>query len=148
MKKYVLIISKTYPKTHPKARQYTDFLMKIDFETKIHTIRANYPLWEKRFKKIKNGEAYLNIRSWSGKPYHSNQIERYQLHNIDGISIQKLELKQDGFYIDDRKSDITIDDLSYRDGLLKQDFIDWFKGKLKPGMEPMAIIHFTHFRYE
>lgn len=42
---------------------------------KIHTIRANYDLWAKRFEEIERGEACLAVRKWTGKPYRSPQIE-------------------------------------------------------------------------
>lgn len=48
MKTYVLMMSETFPKGHPKAGKATDFLMKIKHYEKIHTIRGNYEFCEKQ----------------------------------------------------------------------------------------------------
>ena len=75
---YTLIISKHFPKSHPRAGEPTEFLQKIEDYDKVHTIRANYDFWKKRFEKIVKGEAYLSIRVWSGVPYKSKQVEIYR----------------------------------------------------------------------
>jgi hypothetical protein len=68
MKTYVLTLSKNFQASHPNAGQATNFGIEfIDREEfyssnggihKIHTIRANYPFWEKRFEDIERGDAY------------------------------------------------------------------------------------------
>ena len=40
---------------------------------------------------------------------------------------------------------VLYDDISYNDGLSKDDFINWFLNYEL--IEPFAIIHFTNFRY-
>ena len=86
MKQYPLIVSNRFQSTHPRKGQPTDFVLKIlsnfndemlkqliaknDFiapdtcfefdrllKPKLHTIRTNYPLWEKRIKKVQAGKA-------------------------------------------------------------------------------------------
>lgn len=119
---------------------------------KLHTIRSNYELWAKRVKKIQEGKAILSIRYWSGKPYNSKQVEICQLDKNSGIGVQKL-----GFYydrIDEPFIDTPEQHIGYvgktnlfakNDGLSLEDFKDWFrKYDLN---KPMAIIHFTTFRY-
>ena len=73
MKTHVLIISRTFPSYHLRKGKETGFVEKIPDE-KIHTIRANYPLWEKRIKEVQFGEAVLSLRYWSDKPYKSEQV--------------------------------------------------------------------------
>jgi hypothetical protein len=101
----------------------------------------------------------LSVRYWNAKPYHKdeNGIGQTTIVNLtkdDGVGIQGL-----GFFDNDttcpvvRKPDnlqfpfITLDinELSKNDGLSLADFKEWFKGY--DLSEPMAIIHFTKFRY-
>lgn len=113
---------------------------------KIHTIRANYPLWEKRFAEIARGEACLSIRQWTGKPYRSPQVEIGRLTHADGIGIQKLDDSSPFVYlIDGHEAEMTELELAHNDGLSLGDWRDWFKGH--DIFKPMAIIHFTKFRY-
>lgn len=140
MKKYVLIVSEKFPQTHQRAGEDTNFIQQIKDGVKKHTIRGNYDLWKKRINEIQAGKAYLSIRIWIGKPYRSKQKEILQLTEV---GIQKLESWYFFYAINDLESEITNEDLSANDGLSLDDFKDWFK-KAK---YPMAIIHFTDFRY-
>ena len=64
MKTYVLMVSERFPQTHKRKGELTYFPTKIKNGEKIHTIRANYDLWEKRINDIKNGLARLSVRVW------------------------------------------------------------------------------------
>lgn len=158
MKTYVLILSQQYPKTHSLAGKPTDFITKFLYRFKKHTIRGNYELWAKRFEQINNGKACLSVRIWSGKPYRSNQAEIIKLTNLDGIGIQKLTFQEmlatvsqciitkskDGNHI--FVPDIAdLDILAINDGLDPQHFKEWFANY--DLSQPLAIIHFTSFRY-
>jgi hypothetical protein len=68
MKTYVITLSKTFGVKHPKYGMPTGFRELYEEGIKIHTIRANYPLWKERFESIKDGEACLSLRQWSDKP--------------------------------------------------------------------------------
>ncbi len=142
MKCYVLMISEKFPAKHKRAGEPTNFPAKMDCMSKVHTIRGNYELWRKRFDKIDKWEAYLSVRSWSGKPYKSSQVELFRFDKSDNIGIEKLRIYptwvEDNTYIE-------IGILSQNDGLSFEDFSDWFKGY--DGSKEMAIIHFTGFRY-
>lgn len=161
MKTYVITLSKVFPTTHPKAGIPTGFEHKLHAAIngwsdhaylKLHTIRANYPLWAKRFEQIERGDACLSIRQWSGKPYASKQVEIARLTKEDGIGLQKFEVSANyaginnwqHFKIDDRGY-MSINDIPNNDGLSREDWIDWFKNY--DLSKPMAIIHFTKFRY-
>lgn len=161
MKTYVLMLSQVFPADHPKSGIPTGFHHKLLFALsgfkdyaliKFHTIRANYPLWEKRFEQIERGLACLSIRQWSGKPYASKQVEIARLTKEDGIGLQKFEISTNyaginnwqHFKIDDRGY-MSINDIPNKDGLSREDWIDWFKNY--DLSKPMAIIHFTKFRY-
>lgn len=54
-KTYILMLSEFFPKTHNKAGMPTEFKEKVLNKKKIHTIRANFPLWEKRIKEVQEG---------------------------------------------------------------------------------------------
>jgi hypothetical protein len=159
-KVYVLIVSDYFPAKHPLKGEQTYFEQKIrnNFENvpvmeigysilfKIHTIRANYELWKKRVNEINAGLAILSIRRWSGKPYRSEQIEIMQ---FEKLGIQKLEFKNgliDYMLVDGRYAFTNIGNtIAKNDGLSLDDFLAWFKNY--DLSKPMAILHFTNFRY-
>ena len=140
---YVLIISRFFPKKHPKAGEHTHFLESIEIGLKIHTIRGNYALWKKRIDEVNAGNAYISRRYWSGEPYNSKQVEYDKLYKVE---IQKAEF--------DGLNSVKIDDefwfnnstevIAANDGLTYNDFKEWFRYHKK---EPMAIIQFTDFKY-
>ena len=175
MKTYVLTLSKTFPAKHPRKGEPTNFdaqvlnsvwsahnmsLRYMKFGIKLHTIRSNYELWSKRFEQIDEGKACLSIRYWIGKPYHSKQFEICKLTKEDGIGLQRLQfipLKNDlGNFI------TSIDfrchrmpealniahELASNDGLTFSDWKELIFGSIKYNIsKPLAIIHFTKFRY-
>lgn len=170
MKTYVLTLSKTFPAKHPLAGLPTFFKTKLEIanvipfdetnrqsvpdgqpQMKLHTIRANYPLWRKRFDEIERGEACISLRQWSGKPYASKQIEIGRLTKNDGIGIQRLKFHPDrdgqyvwwNFNIDGKFHDVH--HLAMNDGLTFYSWRQWFKDY--DLSQPLAIIHFTKFRY-
>ena len=157
MKTYVITLSRHFLANHKRAGEETHFKEKFllgqgltDYTTlsmaKIHTIRANYPLWEKRIKEVQEGRAILSIRQWTGKPYHSKQVEIATLTAENGVGLQKLEFYNNTLglchigIVYQRKYE-----LAHNDGLSFEDWEEWFKGY--DLSEPMAIIHFTKFRY-
>lgn len=153
MKTHVLTLSNTFPATHPRHGEPTGFEHKViaavagwdDHWLKIHTIRANYELWRKRFEKIERGEACLSIRQWMGKPYASKQREIARLTKEDGIGIQKLEYNFTECTLHIGWLLLDPETLANKDGLTRQDWENWFKGY--DFTQPLAIIHFTKFRY-
>ena len=177
---YVLMLSTAFPRTHSNriyptyfkerfllGQGYPDCVVPQDlsgenisncnscgracFLVKLHTIRANYPLWEKRIKDIQAGNAVLSIRQWTGKPYRSKQVEIARLTADGGIGIQKLSFDKDKdgvhslkyFNINGKYIDRGI--LANNDGLALEYWQEWFKDY--DLSKPMAIIHFTKFRY-
>lgn len=113
--------------------------------SKIHTIRANYPLWEKRIKEVQEGRAVLSIRQWTGKPYRSKQVEIATLTAGSGVGIQLMELTNDFAECiigDHHHSYVTV---AKNDGLHPADWIEWFSAY--DLSKPMAVIHFAKFRY-
>jgi hypothetical protein len=139
----VIIVSKVFPATHPKKGRETKFIEHLCTDEKKHTIRANYALWEKRIDEVNKGIAKLSLREWEDKPYRSKQREIFACLK-DEVGIQKIELTPLGWFIDDIDSDVKTKEIAENDGLSIEDFIDWFKNYPK---EPMAVIHFTKFRY-
>lgn len=173
MKTYVITLSRVFPVKHRRAGQETLFRAAFQngqacsackqrkpamcagecFSTvKIHTIRANYPLWEKRIKEVQDGVACISLREWTGKPYASPQAEIRRLTAKDGVGFQKLTFSTDRdgmanlnlFCIDGRHIDCA-EMLSKNDGLTVEDWRNWFKDY--DLSQPLVIIHFTPFRY-
>lgn len=177
---YVLMVCRNFPATHPRKGQQTYFpdmiynatkgrgiipynihtkdhmIFFVNTALKIHTIRQNYPLWEKRMKKIQSGEAVLSICVWAlpgGRWNKKNtKIEIVHLGKDDEIGIQKLKFEYAGLrniayaYIGESEEvGINIPTLANNDGLDPIDFKDWFNGP-EPAV-PLAIIHFTKYRY-
>ncbi len=160
MKTYVITLSQVFPTTHPKAGIPTGFGHKLHAAIngwsdhaylKLHTIRANYPLWAKRFEQIERGEACLSIRRWTGKPYASRQEEIARLTKEDGIGLQELIYKKENrlsperYTIEDCEIDTRM--LAENDGLTLADWEAWFSNPKYDLSKPLAIIHFTKFRY-
>ena len=137
---YVIILSKVFPAKHSRKGTLTLFKDRFNRGVKKHTIRKNYPLWEKRFNKINKGEAYISIREWIDKPYRSRQRHIKDLHSV---RLQKLWFDGIGFFVNNEEIDITT--LAHNDGLTVDDFKEWFKS-LPIGIE-LALIHFTKLRY-
>ena len=154
MKTYVITLSQVFPATHFKAGEPTGFKEKFEAAIKqlegewwkLHTIRANYELWKKRFEKIERGEARLSIRQWTGKPYRSKQVEIARLTREDGIGIERLTFDRSPHLLPnvDYKP-VCVGNLANNDGLSLDDWKEWFKGY--DLSKPLAIIHFTKFRY-
>lgn len=154
-KNYVLTLSETFPKTHPRAGQATNFISAVEHGEKIHTLRRNYDLWKARCEKINAGEAVLSVRVWEGKPYNSKQLELFRYDYRRNIGIEKLNMDTFDVGWDENndvflnfevgKTMVSADLLAKNDGLSYEDFENWFKGY--DFSKPMAVIHFTDFRY-
>lgn len=116
---------------------------------KLHTIRANYTLWAKRFEMIAAGDACLSVREWMGAPYRSKQREIARLTADDGVGIQKLRIYEHEplpvVYADRYTTPVDWQELATNDGLQLEDWKEWFKNY--DLSKPLAIIHFTNFRY-
>lgn len=151
-KTYILTVSKVFPVTHKRKGEPTNFIESIGRQIKLHTIRANYELWRKRIDEVQKGDAVLRVVQWSAKPYKSKQETIMTLEVGSGIGIQRLTFKDktlDGEIAISPDYDIwhstRTKHLADNDGLSLVDFEEWFK---KYDLsEPMAIIHFTKFRY-
>lgn len=153
-KKIIIILSRVFPGPHSRRGQSTRFAEKLESGEKIHTIRRNYDQWKFNADKMEGGKYLLSIRQWSGKPYHSPQIEIAQRHNP--IGVQPVELY---YHADNDTITAKIDGsewlyadcytLAKNDGLSVQDFKEWFFGH-DPKEDKQfkgVIIHFTNFRY-
>ena len=147
---YYLTLSQVFPSTHCRAGEPTGFRDSLR-KTKLHTIRANYDFWARRFEKILDGEAVLSIREWVGKPYGkgSTQREIARLTRDDGIGLQRLtvagtSITTHPIFVDSvAVSSATI---AQNDGLTESDWLNWFADYKIEG--PLAVIQFTKFRYQ
>lgn len=138
------MVSRVFPSYHKNKGELTRFEQKIRDKNKIHTIRANYEKWKRKIDQIKNGEAVLSIREWQGVPYHSKQNYLFYYNQEDALEVSKLTKDENGYLINDTIR-VSEEELAKNDGLTLDEFQEWFK--VFPS-EPMAIIHFTGFRYE
>ena len=157
MKTFVLTVSEQFPKSHPKAGVETYFGNAILGGGKIHTIRANYELWAKRFEDVYINEAKISIRFWTGKPYASKQGFIKDLECNDMIGCQKLvfidgNIKKPRIVLPPNLFQpktillpVSIGELAANDGLSTTDWLDWFKSY--DLTKPLAVIQFTGFRY-
>lgn len=170
IKRYRLGVSRTFPTTHPKKGQETEFVGKITNllmrngiakalggevviqwnDSKIHTIRANYPLWAKRMAEVQAGRAIIELFYWEGKPYNSKHIVFAVLDKNSGCGVQELFFEECNILApiaceENWYKGLTLEELAQNDGLNPDDFKAWFKGY--DLSKPMAIIHFTSFRY-
>lgn len=164
---YFLMVSKTFPATHPRRGDLTHFREQIlrncigekhisgscdpfiivdglKFSTpKIHTIRENYDLWARRAEKINAGQAVLSLRQWTGKPYRSKQKEFLRLSKI---YVQEFKIITGSVapgippsraVFIDRRIK-NIHEVSQNDGLSVDDFCKWFKKDMEG-----VVIHFS-----
>lgn len=167
MNTYVITLSKVFPSTHPRKGKETQFNARFQNalmcakcrETKngmcmgecavggekLHTIRANYELWASRFEQIAAGKACLSIRQWTGAPYRSKQVELARLTAEDGVGIQELKMIDLSRPTKINGHKVELPDLAKNDGLEFNDWFNWFRGY--DLSKPLAIIHFTKFRY-
>ena len=153
MKTYVITLSKYFLATHKRAGEKTNFKEKFLSGEKIHTIRANYPLWEKRIKEVQEGRAVLSVRQWTGKPYRSKQVEITTLTAEDEIGVQAARIVAgiylkiifgenfEHYFVSEEERTL----LAKNDGLSLEDWKEWFRSY--DITNPLAIIHFTKFRY-
>lgn len=151
MKTYVLIVSRAFPMTHPRAGEPTNFIPNILAKIKKHTIRSNYELWKQRVAEVQRGEAVISVRVWTADPYRSKQqqIEELQFRQDSQIGVEKLIITDSLYTVVPEDNDyqctsIPLKTLAVNDGLKPIDFMDWFDQTQK---EPYAIIHFTNMRY-
>lgn len=153
-KKIILALSKVFPVTHSRRGEPTGFAEKLASREKIHTIRSNYDMWKLNAEKMERGTFYLSVRQWSGKPYHSPQVEIMRINNA--IGMQPIEIY---YHADNDTMTAKIDgkewldadcyEIAKNDGLSTQDFKECFFGK-SPHEDKVfkgGIIHFTDFRY-
>ena len=148
-KKVILTLCKSFPVTHSKAGEATDFEKKLKDKSKIHTIRYNAKnVWNGRYKDIVSGKKYLSIREWTGRPYNSEQKEIAQLPKIGLQHVTMTYSSEDAYpeiWIDNKK--VSIHEVAKNDGLSVEDFVEWFFGNNTENVFEGVVIHFTDFRY-
>lgn len=147
---YSIILSQSFPSWHLRHGESTRFVEQLRI-TKLHTIRANSTLWQKRFKKILAGDAELCIRVWLGKPYRSKTKEIIRLGKDSGIGIQELRFEKGLYDLYSLQSPVVdghpvrSEVLASNDGLSYEDWQHWFQNY--DISQPMVVIHFTSYRY-
>uniref|UniRef100_UPI0040284861 hypothetical protein n=1 Tax=Bacteroides xylanisolvens TaxID=371601 RepID=UPI0040284861 len=122
-KVYVLMLSKEFPKEHPKAGEQTGFKEKLELALKaqeqaeecatcgdcktcycpsasgimkVHTIRTNMERWSGIMQKVQEGKAVISVRQWKGRPYEKGnvQVELFRLDKDDGVGLQTLSVME------------------------------------------------------
>jgi len=176
IKTYVIMVSLTYPVYHPRKKQPTYFIEKIqlalnmlvqmpgdlliDVDPKIHTFRGNYSLWENRIKEVLAGNAVIVLKYHSlGRYVKGNkQIEFARLDKDSGVGIEEIRfithsVVSPNLIIRKGKKKpkgkfLSITEMSRNDGLEFIDYKNWFEKGDYDMKESFACIHFTPFRYE
>ena len=135
-KKIIITLSRLFPVKHSRKGQPTNYAELLNAGKKLHTIRTNYDLWKINEEKMRTGNYYLSVRQWSGRPYHSKQVEVAQIKTP--ITVQRIMITN---HLDDEDEPLSavIDGkllshkdceiLAKNDGLSLQDFKEWFFGK-------------------
>lgn len=116
MKTYVITLSQVFPTWHKRAGEPTKFRAAfLSGQTcskckkrnhamctsecfsglKIHTIRANYPLWLKRITEVQQGKASSN---------QSYPVEK--LFTVDGITVYRFSDNDRYVYFTNRTGDV------------------------------------------
>ena len=146
-KKVIITLCKVFPVTHSKAGIPTGFEQKLKAGEKIHTIRFNAKgVWDKRYQGIANGNKYLSVREWTGRPYNSEQRE---FARYDNIGLQKIEMSYGSddsvpqCWIGGKK--VPVEEVAAHDGLSLEDFTEWFFHDTNTFEG--VVIQFTDFRY-
>jgi hypothetical protein len=169
--KATVLLSKTFFQGHPKAGQETNFRRSVingqgcdlcsgknsavicmdlncnesSITRKIHTCRANYDYWKKKIDRLEAEGGVLSIRQWSGKPYRSPQEIIVDIPASE-IGVQELTFRKDraaSVLVDGKNANFI--QIARNDGLSANDFKSWFENC--DLTQPLAIIHFTKFRY-
>lgn len=168
--RYKIPVSPRFLSNHPRRGQQTLFIQKIqlglnilvelqgdaviDLDPKIHTIRKNFKLWHRRMHKVSIGKAVIDLCYWKlpgGRFTPCNELITFATLDKDSeCGVQKIIFKKDLICTSIETSYaknliVPVDTITNNDGLSPKDFRAWFKGY--DLSEPMAIIHFTKFRY-
>lgn len=153
--KVVVILSKDIFAAGKKTATPSGFAEKVRSGSKKHTVRSNYPYWQKKIAALKEQGGFLCLRQWSDKPYRSSQETIIEVP-AEMVEVQPLVMKRtingikayyeaeiDGINVD-------IEEVAKNDGLDWETFMDWFIPIFdREGKDEItfAIIHFTASRY-
>jgi hypothetical protein len=173
MKTHIIRLSNQFPKSHPRAGQPTYFVEGLLYslgcpdcsgsgcrgnETcrscirngsgvhKLHTLRTNYDYWAPRIREVQEGKAVLRAEYWPEVPYRCKPQTIWTLTAAHGVGLQKVEFIDNNLMVIDKTIIRPEIEVAGNDGLSHRDFLDWFRGYNLS--EPLAMIHFTTFRYE
>jgi hypothetical protein len=166
IKKHKLNIRNIFPEEHSKAGKETFYAHKIigivsgikqtnNYGEKIHVVEQNYDYWKKRIDMVNCGDAVLDLYCYFGDDFR-------KFHTFDknsGLDIQKLGFFKNsnlpfvsitttshgGRAMSATLREIDINQLAENNGLSLQDFQEWLN--ISDCSKPLAIIHFTKFRY-
>lgn len=119
---------------------------------KLHTFRGNYDRWAKIMAEVQAGKAVIDLYYWDGKPYGKGvkQVVFATLDKDSRCGVQMLYFSHSVEFPrviteDNSRLSLMPKTIAKNDGLSVVDFKAWFKRA--DLSQPMAIIHFTSFRY-
>ncbi|MEK6879094.1 MAG: hypothetical protein AABY22_05770 [Nanoarchaeota archaeon] len=146
-KTFVITVSKTFMRNHPKKGELTNFKKKVLSKSKIHTMRSNFKYWKSVIDKVNSGEAILSVRQWAGRPYHKdeNGVGQVEITQFTKLGFQKVKYSRDQFITIDKKKftdEEQLKEIALNDGLTPDEFRGWF-----PKTFTGIVIHFTEFKY-
>jgi hypothetical protein len=127
IKIYRMSLAKTFPATHPRKGEKTNFKESILNSLKInagckdcskdrngvscfycnrsanrkcHTCRANFPLWKKRIDEVIAGRAVLVFYEWNSKPYSKDRTRNLFIFGTSAVEDFIYDLEGDKKYMD------------------------------------------------
>lgn len=172
IKNYEIILEKYFPENHPNAAQPTRFrdrfllalqcpdcphtldlsktintqcakCSRADLCPKSHLIKGNFDLWEKRINEVQLGKATLSIKQWAGTPHKSFRETLMKFDYTSSIGVQKIRYRY-GWEVEcPNQYDSNV--MAAKNGTTFENWLAEFREADKT--KPMAIIHFTDFRY-
>ena len=141
----VIMFSRVFPRSHPRAGQETNFMQKIwkaikvPLPVSIHGEYLNDEVhklmfgdWKPKYHTIRRGHRFnvgdkFSPRIWTGRPYASKQIII-----ADDIEVKKtfdFEMDENGVFAVNGGYlliDADVKKLALNDGLTEEDFFYWF----------------------
>lgn len=144
---YVHMIDSHFPSKHPRKGAKTLFEPMVYKGIKIHSFAYNTDeMAAEAVNAVNAGTAFVSLRVWEGKPYHSKTREVKRLYRL-GVQKAEATVSQDGSF------SISIDGkvhpapwcIASSEGMCMSDLREW----LCPNGKPWSgcIVHFTNHRY-
>lgn len=116
---------------------------RVGLHPKLHLVKSNFPIWSKWISEVNAGKATLSIKQWVGSPQKSIRETLIKFDSTSNIGVQKIRYRY-GWEVD-CPNRYDSHELAANNGMSLEDWQAIFCNADRS--KPMAIIHFTDFRY-